>query len=103
MRKQIITFSILSLVPGIPGLIMALVTKESRYLEIFLVIFALLELLALNLRFSRHDRKNMKKKGTFKRHKNNVEDQEHMHVQRILIYSALINFALSVVVFFIYS
>ncbi|QWB95879.1 hypothetical protein KHQ89_08210 [Mycoplasmatota bacterium] len=103
MIKKIATILILSLVPFIPGAILAYIAGESRYLEIFLVIFALFELLALNIRFSRHDRKNMKRKGTFKRDKNNVQDQEYMHIQRVLIASALTNFVLSVLVFMIFS
>ncbi len=100
-KKLLIIFT-LSAVPILIGLPLTLTTKDPLFIELFLVIAGLLQLLVLNVRTSRAERKNMKKYGTYKHDKENDNYLSFVSVQRTILLSGVINIALSVIYFLIF-
>jgi hypothetical protein len=96
LKKILIVFT-LSAVPILFGLPIVLTTKDPLFIEVFLVVMGLLELLVLNVRNSKAERKNMKKSGTYKHDKDSDNYLSFVSIQRTILLSGVINIALSVI------
>ncbi|HHX79296.1 MAG TPA: hypothetical protein GX695_06095 [Acholeplasmataceae bacterium] len=100
-KKVLIVFT-LSAVPILIGLPITLSTKDPLFIELFLIITGILQLLVLNVRTSRAERKNMKKSGTYKHDKQSDNYLSFVSVQRTILLSGVINIALSIIYFLIF-
>lgn len=100
-KKFLIIFT-LAVVPILVGLPFVLTKGDAIYIEIFLVISGLLQLLVLNVRVGREERKNMKNEGTYKHDKDSDRYLSYISVQRTILLSGVINIALSVLFFLIF-
>lgn len=97
MKKNNKLFTIIKLVliPVLIGLILYLITDDSTFLEVVLVVFGLSELIIFVRRNAKREKKNMKKTGTFKNNKRADDYKVYSYRQSIILISALINLALS--------
>ncbi len=97
-KTKITNIAILVLIPLIIGFVLYLIVQREEFFEVPLVVFGLIELLIVVRRFNKNDKKNLEKRGTYKNDKASVDYVAYKFTQMVLIYSALINFAISVLV-----
>ena len=101
--KTVITLIILSGVPILIGLPLQLAYKDRRFIEVFLIITGLLELLVLNVRFRRRETKRRRDKLPLQEEKESVEYVKYVDFQRLLVISGVINIVLSILYFLIFG
>lgn len=96
----ILVLVIMPLAIGIP---LFLANRDRpEFLEIPLAIFGVFELLVLTVRIQVRDNKK-RKAGNLKEDKDSEEYQSHVNFRKIILISAFINLALSLVAFWIFG
>lgn len=97
--KKTLIITILSLIPLLIGLPFTLIYKKPEVIEVSFVVFALIEFLFTNIRYSRKERKLWKNRSSGKVDKTSEEYVNYLDVQRILLISGITNILLSVLYF----
>lgn len=101
--KTMITLLILSAIPILVGLPLQLIYKDRPFIEVFLIVTGLLELLVLNVRFRRRETKRRKDKLLYQEEKKSEDYNKYVDFQKLLVISGLINIVLSILYFLIFG
>lgn len=105
MKNKIILavwYVVLTLIPILIGLPFTLIYDKPEVIEVSLVVFGLLELLAFNIRNGLSDRKLYKKKIMKEDWKKTEEYRQFVQIRTMLIISGIINLSLSFIYFYIF-
>lgn len=102
-KKMLLYVILLCVLPMAIMLPFAIIYERYDFLEIILVIVGCIELLAVNLRNTRRERKNVKKYGRYLSKSGDDGYDEYKSVQNMLLISGIVNLLVSVVVFFVVS
>lgn len=100
--KYTLYFILLTLIPIAIGLPFIFIFKRNDILEIIIVVWGLLELLALNLRHNVNNRKLYKKKMTKEEFKISEEYPTYVRIGNLILISGLFNLLVSVIYFYIF-
>lgn len=101
--KSAIAIFVLAAVPILIGLPLVLTSGNRMYIEAFLLLVGVVELLALNVRMFMRMRKRKKDPDRFKDEKEQLEYYRYTWTNATIIISGLFNIALSVIYFFIWG
>ena len=100
--KYALYFLLLTIIPIVIGLPFVFIFKRNDILEIVIVVWGLLELLALNLRHNGNNRKLYKKKMTKEEFKMSEGYPSYVRIGNLILISGIFNLFLSVIYFYIF-
>ena len=100
--KYTLFFILLTIIPISIGLPFVFIFGRNDILEIVIVIWGLLALLDLNLRYNGNNRKLYKKKMTKEEFKMSEEYPSYVRVGNLILFSGIFNLLLSVIYFYLF-
>lgn len=101
--KDIIYYIALAVFPILIGLPFTINKKNPVIIEVFLIVVGLVELIAMTSRNNKRERQNRKIYGRFRSRPEDDGYNEYKNVQKNLICSALINFAVAILWFLLFN